>query len=82
MNREGRPRSVFIDGCHGSTEMHTPAKFHLNAFHGLQVREVKKSFLVKKCLRPFLFMVVMKTLKYTCVPSFTFMHCMVRKFEK
>ena len=29
-----------------------------------------------------LFMVVMETLKYTCIPSFTFMHCMVCKFEK
>ena len=27
-------------------------------------------------------MVVMETLKYTCVPSFTSMHCMVCKFEK
>ena len=32
--------------------MHTPEKFHLNVFHGLQVGEVK-SFLVKKCQRPF-----------------------------
>ena len=30
----------------------------------------------------FLSMVVMETLKYTCVPSFTSMHCMVCKFEK
>ena len=30
----------------------------------------------------FLFMVVMQTVKYTCVPSFTSMHCMVCKFEK
>ena len=27
-------------------------------------------------------MVVMETLKYTCVPSFTSMHSMVCKFEK
>ena len=27
-------------------------------------------------------MVVMETLKYTCVPSFTSMHCMVCRFEK
>ena len=27
-------------------------------------------------------MVVMETLKYTCVPSFSSMHCMVCKFEK
>ena len=31
------------DGCHGNTEMHRPAKFHLNAFHGLQVQVVKRS---------------------------------------
>ena len=36
----------------------------------------------KKRLRPFLFMVVMETLKYTCIPSFTSMHCTVCKFEK
>ena len=30
----------------------------------------------------FLFMVVMETVKYTCVSSFTSMHCMVCKFEK
>ena len=30
----------------------------------------------------FLFMVVMETLKYICIPSFTSMHCMVCKFEK
>ena len=30
----------------------------------------------------FLFMVVMETVKYTCVASFTSMHCMVCKFEK
>ena len=30
----------------------------------------------------FLSMVVMETLKYTCVPSFTSMRCMVCKFEK
>ena len=30
----------------------------------------------------FLSVVVMETLKYTCVPSFTSMHCMVCKFEK
>ena len=27
-------------------------------------------------------MVVMEMLKYTCVPSFSSMHCMVCKFEK
>ena len=27
-------------------------------------------------------MVIMEMLKYTCVPSFTSMHCMVCKFEK
>ena len=36
-NREGSPRPFFVDGCHGNTEMHAPAKFHLDAFHGLQV---------------------------------------------
>ena len=36
----------------------------------------------KKCLRPFLFMVVLEMLKYTCIPSFTSAHCMVCKFEK
>ena len=82
MNREGYPRPFFVDGCHGNTEMHMPAKFHLIAFHGSQVREEKKSFLVKKCLRPFLFIVVMETLKYTCILSFTSMHFMVCKFEK
>ena len=30
----------------------------------------------------FLSMVVMETLKYTCIPSFTSIHCMVCKFEK
>ena len=30
----------------------------------------------------FLSVVVMETLKYKCVPSFTSMHCMVCKFEK
>ena len=30
----------------------------------------------------FLFVVVMETVKYTCVPSFTSMHCIVCKFEK
>ena len=30
----------------------------------------------------FLSMAVMETLKYTCVPSFSSMHCMVCKFEK
>ena len=158
---KGAQGNFFVDGCHGNTNMHMPAKFHLNAFHGLQVWEVKKSFLVKKCLRPFfcswsswkhwtthayqvtlpciawfaslrseevviawgnfcqllswkrsnthayqvllpciawfaslkseevviawgnfLSMVVMEMLKYTCVPSFTSMHCMVCKFEK
>ena len=29
-----------------------------------------------------MFMVVMEMLKYTCIPSFTSMHCMVCKFEK
>ena len=30
----------------------------------------------------FWFMVVMETVKYICVASFTSMHCMVCKFEK
>ena len=30
----------------------------------------------------FLFMVVMETVKYTCIPSFTSMLCMVSKSEK
>ena len=52
-------------------------KFHLHALNGVQAGEVKKSV-----LRPFLLMVAMETLKNTCVPSFTSMHCIVRKFEK
>ena len=37
-NREGYPRPFFVDGFNGNTKMHMPAaKFHLNAFHGLQV---------------------------------------------
>ena len=36
----------------------------------------------EKCLRPLLLMVVMETQKYTCVPCFTSMYCMVCKFEK
>ena len=42
-----------------------PAKFHLNTFCGLQVGELKNSFLVKSGLGHFLFMVVMETPKYT-----------------
>ena len=30
----------------------------------------------------YLFMVVMEMVKYTCVPSFISMHCMVCRFEK
>ena len=53
VNREGYPRPFFADGCHGNTKMLMPAKFHFNAFYGLQFWEVKNSFLVKKCPRPF-----------------------------
>ena len=60
-------------------EMHVHSECHLLALYSLQVWEVKKSFLVKKCPRPFLFMVIMET---ACIPSFTPMHCMVCKFEK
>ena len=64
MNREGCTRSVFIDGCHGNTEMYTPAKFHLNAFHWFTSLRSEEVFLGQKVPEAFLFMVVMETLKY------------------
>ena len=36
----------------------------------------------RKNLRPFLFIIVMEMLKYTCLPSFTSIYCMVCKFDK
>ena len=118
--REKCLRSFLVHGRHGNAEMHMHSDCHLLVLYSLQVWEVKKSFLVKKCLRLFcswlswkrhthqvslpciawftslrseevvirksawghLFVVVMETLKYTCVPSFTSMHCMVCKIEK
>ena len=48
-------------------------------FASLKSEEV----VIRKSARSnFLFMVVMETVKYTCVASFTSMHCMVCKFEK
>ena len=48
-------------------------------FASLRSEEV----VIRKSVRGnFLFMVVMETVKYTRVSSFTSMHCMVCKFEK
>ena len=37
VKREECPRPFFVDSYHGNTKMLMPAKFHLNAFYGLQV---------------------------------------------
>ena len=34
--------NFFVDGRHGNTELHMRTKFHLYAFYGEQVWEVKK----------------------------------------
>ena len=43
---------------------------------------LRSEVVIGKSARGNLSVVVMETLKYTCVPSFTSMHCMVCKFEK
>ena len=44
---------------------------------------ISEKVVIRKTVRShFLFIVVMETLKYTCIPSFTSMHCMISKFEK
>ena len=68
-------RPFFVHGRHGNTETHMLTKIVC------KFEELKSSYR-KKCLRPLLFTVVTETLKYTCVSSFTSMHCMMCKFEK
>ena len=75
MNKYGVPKAR---AHHGNAEIHLHTNFPI-WFASLRSEEV----LIRKSARGyFLFMVVMETLKYTCVPSFTSMHCMVCKFEK
>ena len=63
---------------YGNAEIHMRTKFH---FHALCLRS-EEAVIGKSARGHFLFMVVMETLEYTCVPSFTSMYCMVGKFEK
>ena len=56
-------------------------KFHLHALYGVQ--GFRSEVVIRKIAQGnFLLMVIMETLKYTCVRSFTSIHCMVCKFEK
>ena len=63
------PEAIFVHGCHGNG---------IAWFASLRSKEV----VIGKSARGHFFMVFMEMLKYTCVPSFTSMHCMVCKFEK
>ena len=81
--RKGKvPRAIFcwwLSWKHWNTHAYQVSPPYIEWFASLRSEEVGTGI---SAWGNFLSMVVMETLKYTCVPSFSSMHCMVCKFEK